>query len=273
MSDKPTTGALSITGEGYTIALTPEALAAKQKAINEAKGIITVTTEKGAELARSSVKALKSFRTKIEASRKLVKEPILEAGRRVDKVAKDLSDELTAEEKRVEKLVLAFSTEQERQRQLIAAEAERKRKEAEEEARKLQEAEEEARRAKDAALVEEASSGGSTSLADIIARAKAIDEAEAAEKAVEERQAAASAASNLAVALERTASASSSVSVSKIIEFDVLDINEFFKAHPHLVSLAAKTAEVKAFLKAEKARLGKLPSIPGIRVYERERLN
>ena len=93
---KPT--AIAILGEGYTITVTPAAEQQKQVILDAARRIVAVTDQDSCDIAQARMKGLASIRTAVEASRTEVKKPVLELGRHIDGIAKDLKPgkELTA---------------------------------------------------------------------------------------------------------------------------------------------------------------------------------
>jgi hypothetical protein len=93
----------------------------------------------GAERATTILKDIKAFTRAIEDGRSAAKAPVLELGKKVDTLARDLTVELEAEATRISRLVGTFQQEQERiaaeARQRAFEEQERIRKEAEEKQR------------------------------------------------------------------------------------------------------------------------------------------
>lgn len=103
------------------IQLTPDALQAKEQAL-EASALIGRVTNDNEELqAHEAQRSLDSLARYCEKSRKMVKEPVLELGRKIDKAAKDFATELEEEAKRISALVGGYAALKEAKR--MAAEA------------------------------------------------------------------------------------------------------------------------------------------------------
>lgn len=159
MSD--TSSFLILKNFGGGIEVAPSAVELKERALGLSKPILKVETEEEQSVAILALRELKSIRTGIEATRKSVKAPVLELGKKIDTVATDFIHDAEKEEFRLQGLINHYQrrelekqrAEQERIRQTqIAAqrleyEAKRKREEAEkandpalkEEAEKLEE--------------------------------------------------------------------------------------------------------------------------------------
>jgi len=136
--------------------ITPDAYALKKAALDLAAPIKTVETEEEQTLAVAVLQEFKSIRTGIEATRKSVKAPVLDLGKRIDSIAATFMEDTSREEQRLQGLINHF------QRKLLdaqRAEEERIRQEQAEAARLAAEAQrkkEEAERANDTALKKEA---------------------------------------------------------------------------------------------------------------------
>lgn len=136
--------------------ITPDAYALKKAAIELALPIKKVETEDEQALAVAVLKEFKSIRTGIEATRKSVKAPVIELGKKIDSIASMFMEDANREEQRLQGLINHY---QRKQLELQRAEEERLRREQAEAARLVEEArrkQEEAERANDPALKREA---------------------------------------------------------------------------------------------------------------------
>lgn len=128
----------------------------KKRAIALAQPITKVETESEQSLAVNALKELKAIRSGMEATRKSVKAPVLELGKRIDSIAAEFLSETDREEMRLQGLINHF---QRKQLELKRQEEERIRREQAEAARLEEDARrkrEEAERANDPKLKEEA---------------------------------------------------------------------------------------------------------------------
>jgi chromosome segregation ATPase len=286
-----TTTALAILGDGYQIQITPEAEKQKATIINAARAVVAVTDADSCDIAQSRLRSLASVRTAVESSRKLVKAPVIDLGKRIDGIAADFVAEVIAEEARLSGLVTEYAREQQRIKREaeLAAEQERQRIErerheaemaAQREAarieRERQAAERASHEAEIARLKAEAAQSEEGQRAAREAQEKALAaqreaearaesarrQAEADAAAAREREEAARIASAEAVAAPAPAG------VREEIDFEVDDILEFVAKFPQLCRIEPKRAEVLAALKKSFARNGKLPEVAGLRVFQ-----
>jgi dTMP kinase len=285
------TTALAILGDGYQIQITPEAEKQKATIINAARAVVAVTDADSCDIAQSRLRSLASVRTAVESSRKQVKAPVIDLGKRIDGIAADFVAEVIAEEARLSGLVTEYAREQQRIKREaeLAAEQERQRVErerheaemaAQREAarieRERQAAERAAHEAEIARLKSEAAQSEEGQRAAREAQEKALAaqrEAEARADAAR-RQAEADAASArereeaARIAAAEAVAAPSPAGVKEEIDFEVEDILEFVAKFPQLCRIEPKRAEVLAALKKSFARNGKLPEVAGLRVFQ-----
>jgi hypothetical protein len=245
---------LQLTGNGYALAVTPEAEALKSTLLRDAAAVVTVDSPETSAAASSTLKDLASFRNTLEKSRKQVKEPILAAGRKIDGLAEEFGSAVAAEEARIKKMIEQFAAEQAKARREAeerarreAAEAERKRQE-EERARLA--AEEAKRRAEQAEAAQDAE-----------AAAKAKAEAEEAEFNAAIAKLEAEAAAPAAVEYIPTPKAKA------VLDFEVTDLAALASDSPELVTITPKRAEILNRIKQLQLEPGS-PVIPGIRIFE-----
>jgi chromosome segregation ATPase len=285
------TTALAILGDGYQIQITPEAEKQKATIINAARAVVAVTDADSCDIAHSRLRSLASVRTAVESSRKQVKAPVIDLGKRIDGIAADFVAEVIAEEARLSGLVTEYAREQQRIKREVelAAEQERQRIErerheaemaAQREAarieRERQAAERAAHEAEIARLKAEAaqSEEGQRAAREAQERALAAQrEAEArAEAARRQAEADASAArvreEAARIADAEAVAAPAPAGVREEIDFEVEDILAFVAKFPQLCRIEPKRAEVLAALKKSFARNGKLPEVAGLRVFQ-----
>jgi chromosome segregation ATPase len=285
------TTALAILGDGYQIQITPEAEKQKATIINAARAVVAVTDADSCDIAQSRLRSLASVRTAVESSRKQVKAPVIDLGKKIDGIAADFVAEVIAEEARLSGLVTEYAREQQRIKREaeLAAEQERQRIErerheaemaAQREAarieRERQAAERAAHEAEIARLKAEAakSEEGQRAAREAQERAVAAQrEAEArAESARRQAEADSAAARDreeaARIAAAEAVAAPAPAGVKEEIDFEVDDILAFVAKFPQLCRIEPKRAEVLAALKKSFARNGKLPEVAGLRVFQ-----
>jgi len=286
------TTALAILGDGYQIQITPEAEKQKATIINAARAVVAVTDADSCDLAQSRLRSLASVRTAVESSRKQVKAPVIDLGKRIDGIAADFVAEVIAEEARLSGLVAEFAREQQRIKREAELKAEQERQRVERERheaemaaqreaarieRERQAAERAAHEAEIARLkaaaaqseegqraAREAQEKALAAQREAEARAEAARrQAEADAEAARRREAEAEAARAAALATQTIPDG-----VKEEIDFEVVDILAFVAKFPQLCRIEPKRAEVLAALKKSFARNGKLPEVAGLRVFQ-----
>jgi dTMP kinase len=285
------TNALAILGDGYQITITPEAEKQKATIINAARAVVAVTDADSCDIAQSRLRSLASVRTAVESSRKQVKAPVIDLGKRIDGIAADFVAEVIAEEARLSGLVTEYAREQQRIKREaeLAAEQERQRVErerheaemaAQREAarieRERQAAERAAHEAEIARLKAEAAQSEEGQRAAREAQEKALAaqreaeaRAEAARRQAEADAAAAREREEAArIAAAQAVAAPAPAGVREEIDFEVEDILAFVAKFPQLCRIEPKRAEVLAALKKSFERNGKLPEVAGLRVFQ-----
>ena len=286
-----TTTALAILGDGYQITITPEAERQKATILIAARAVVAVTDTDSCDIAQSRLRSLASVRNAVEISRKIVKAPVIDLGKKIDGIAADFVADVVAEEARLSGLVTEYAREQQRiQREAeLAAEQERQRVErerheaemaAQREAarieRERQAAEKAAHEAEIAHLKAEAAQSKEGQQEARVAQEKALAaqreaearaeaarrQAEADAAAAREREEAARIAAATAVAAPAPAG------VREEIDYEVDDILAFVAKFPQLCRIEVKRADVLAALKKSFERNGKLPEVAGLRVFQ-----
>jgi len=286
------TNALAILGDGYQITITPEAEKQKATIINAARAVVAVTDNDSCDIAQSRLRSLASVRTAVESSRKIVKAPVIDLGKKIDGIAADFVAEVIAEESRLSGLVTEYAREQQRIKREaeLAAEQERQRVERERHKAEMAAQREAARIERERQAAERAAHEAE------IARLKAeAAQSEEGQKAAREAQEKALAAQREAEARAETArlqadadaaaawdcyaaariaaadaafAAPSLAGVREEIDFEVEDILAFVAKFPQLCRIEPKRADVLAALKKSFERNGKLPEVAGLRVYQ-----
>ena len=284
------TTALAILGDGYQITITPEAEKQKATILTAARAVVAVTDTDSCDIAQSRLRSLASVRTAVESSRKQVKAPVIDLGKKIDGIAADFVADVVAEEARLSGLVTEYAREQQRikrEAELVAEQerqrVERERHEAEMAAqreaarieRERQAAERAAHEAEIAQLKAEAAQSEEGQQAARVAQERALAaqrEAEArAESARRQAEADAAAAREreeaARIAAAAAVAAPAPAGVREEIDFEVEDILAFVAKFPQLCRIEPKRAEVLAALKKSFERNGKLPEVAGLRVF------
>ena len=284
------TTALAILGDGYQIQITPEAEKQKATIINAARAVVAVTDADSCDIAQSRLRSLASVRTAVESSRKQVKAPVIDLGKRIDGIAADFVAEVIAEEARLSGLVTEYAREQQRIKREaeLAAEQERQRVErerheaemaAQREAARIERERQAAERAAHEAEISRLKAEAAQSEEGQRAAREAQEKALAAQREAEARAEAAhrQAEADAAAAREREeaariaaaeVAAPAPAGVKEEIDFEVEDILAFVAKFPQLCRIEPKRAEVLAALKKSFERNGKLPEVAGLRVFQ-----
>lgn len=188
----------------------------------EAQTVQSVADRLDADSATSTLRAITAYAKAIETARTDAKQPVLEVGRKIDALAKELTEKVVSEGNRISRLVGSFEAEERRKAEAARIEAENR---AADIARK---AREEAAKAQQAAPTAEAG----------IRKADAI-----VEKAIQEVVAVRQQAQ--AVAAPRTAG----TQVREEVCFEVHDIKALYAEHPELVMLEPNGSAIRAILR------------------------
>lgn len=99
------TTAMILSGSGYDLKISPEAIEAKKRILSEASIVTLVTSNDQSADAAFQMRKLAQMRILIDKSRKEVKEPVLRIGKMIDKMAKDFLNEIEFEEDRIKGLI------------------------------------------------------------------------------------------------------------------------------------------------------------------------
>ena len=286
-----TTTALAILGDGYQITITPEAEKQKATILTAARAVVAVTDTDSCDIAQSRLRSLASVRTAVESSRKIVKAPVIDLGKKIDGIAADFVADVVAEEARLSGLVTEYAREQQRihREAEIAAEQERQRVErerheaemaAQREAARIERERQAAERAAHEAEIARLKAEAAQSEEGQRAAREAQEKALAAQREAEARAEAArrQAEADAAAAREReeaariaaaaVITAPAPAGVREEIDYEVEDILAFVAKFPQLCRIEPKRAEVLAALKKSFERNGKLPEVAGLRVFQ-----
>jgi len=255
--------------ESVAIEINDSAFAERESAIDESLFIGAVKTSAQQNQAVSSMRRLKMILRTVESSRKDVKAPLLDLGRRIDATAEEFVTQVKTEATRLESLLVGYETEQrkireEAERQRLAAE--RAVREAEERKqaelrRQIAEAAEKARQAEIAAL--RAKNAEAEAEADKMAQAAAAERQAREAQLARERMEAAERAAQAARAVVPAPVRPTGTVIRDSFDFELTDIHALYSSNPSLVSLTPRRAEILAAIKDGNV------SIPGIRIFSK----
>lgn len=284
------TGSLILRGHGYETLVTQTAAEQKRIIVEASRKVVAVTDSASCDLAQSRIKSLASIRTAVEKSRKDIKAPVIELGRRIDATATEFVAEVITEESRLSGLVADYVREEQRKAREAreAAERERQRIEREEHEKRMealraeQEAERQRMAAERAAHEAEMAALAAQRQQDAAAQRAAEQAASAARQAQEEARQRAEAAQReqerAAEEARRQAEAVTTTApvevagVSNEIDFRVVDAAAFYAAFsakcPEFFEIVVKRAPVLEALKKSLKAKGKIPAVPGLEVFE-----
>lgn len=232
MSNSTKTPALPLVLAGLgspIISLTKDAIEARDGHLGRLVNIQDILDPQAAESVAASLQDAKGFLREIERGRTEVKRPLLDLGRNVDAMAKELVADLTQETNRVARILGDYQLAQRRREEAARREAEA----AEAKAR------EEARRKLEAATTQRQ-------------RTRAVAQFE---KRVDAAAAKVEAAS--APRLE-------GISARTVRKFDVHCVRALFKAHPDLCHISPNGPAIRAFIKDR----DEADQVPGLRFWD-----
>jgi hypothetical protein len=226
---------------GLEITLAPVAIQARGEALATARAITTVEDEFDQAVAVAALRELQGLSRKVEDARTTVKRPVLDVGKKIDRVAKDFCEELDTEGRRLGKILGIF---QEKAQREAAAERERLRLAEEHRLEELR---------KEQAKLEET----------FVATVNSEDQSEAFQQLhrFEER------ANNELLAIKQQVACVAPPKATGQItrtetKFELLDIAALHAARPDLTNIEPNGTAIRAALKAG-AR-----DVPGLRIWE-----
>lgn len=279
---------ITLAGLGETSLTTTDAARAERDGLLAmAKTIVVVTDPEAAKSAATAMRSLTDFTRQIESARSVVKAPVLDLGKRIDGLARELTMDLQVETDRIGKVLGTWQAEQRR----LEEEAQRKAREEEQRIWREAKAKEEAERARIRKEEEAKAAKLRAELAELEAKAararsdagreKAAQEAEArkiqAQIEADQRQAqqeeeakkrdeeagramvAARVQGNQVVASKPTG-----VATRLDIKYEITDIKALYAAMPYCVTLSENTLILKDALK----KLKEGEAIPGVRHWK-----
>jgi hypothetical protein len=225
--------ALILTGLQHAqIELAPDAFERRRIALAAAARVPAVTDAMDAEEAADALRGLATLAKEIEAARKIVKEPVLTLGKKIDETAATFIVEVAAEKARIERALGDYQAAEQRK-------ADAARRAAQEEADRLARAAAQAHR--------DAERASATMQAEY-----SRDVAEQAETAAVEAR---------VVAAEIAPVKPAGVAVRQSWKYEVVDIKALFKARPDLCVIEPNNAGIRAQIPHNQ-------NIPGLRIWQ-----
>jgi len=225
--------ALILSGEGYSLTITPQAEEQKRDLLVASAHVNSVTNNDESADAAYHMRSLAQMRILVDKSRKEIKEPVIRIGKLIDATAKNFLAEIEDEENRIRKLIADHANEVARLA-AIKAEEERLTFEA-------------ARAAREAAEAAQDAAEATGKISDIVA----------AKQADQERQ------DTLAARME----ASNELASTKVAQgirfawdFEVRDIRELHARTQGLTEITVKRSAVLAHLKEIESLMGEVES-------------
>ena len=227
------TAALTITGLQHAqVELAPDSYERRSIAMNAAARVPAVADAMDAEDAADALRLLGALVKDVEAARKVVKEPVLELGKKIDTTAKEFVADVVAEKARIETALGTFQAAEQRR-------ADAERRAAQEEADRLAREAAKAQREADRAT----NQGEADRTQQVAAQAETA--------AIEARVAAA----------EIAPVKPSGVAVRQPWKFEVTDIKALFAARPDLCVIEPNNAGIRAQIPHNQ-------NIPGLRIWQ-----
>jgi len=234
------TAIITLTGLAPEITVSEAARTERDQLLVVAHNVEVVATAQEAESAAETLKEIKTFTRSLESARAEVKGPVLDIGRKIDALSKEITAELELEAGRISKLLGAYQAEQYRKQQ----EAEKRARD--EEQRILAEA---AAKAKEAAEHSRTQASFDGKLENI------------QQKATEQI---ADLKASVAKAAPKTFAGTAT---REEVCFEVLDIEALYRAEPSLVILSPNNTAIRGVVKAYPDK-----PIPGVRVWKESRM-
>jgi hypothetical protein len=266
--------------EKYALSIVPEAMEQKRKALADIESITAVTTVDQLQVAALALSTAAGVVKAMETTRTLVKAPILDAGKRIDAMAREFSAPIEAKMAPLRKMVSDFHAAEAARVQRENEERERKEHEAErarlaQESRILQERQDrEKKEAEEAAAREVRSKAipAPSEPEDPFAGLRAIGDEE--ERTEQSRQATETENARLAqLEADRLASQTqlakplmpskaTGVSSRKVWKYEVVDLELFHREYPNMCTLEVMPSKLNYAI-----AMG-LRDCPGLRIYE-----
>jgi hypothetical protein len=220
------------------------AIQVRDNALQSALSILEVKTPDQQDMAVMCMKSLKTIMNDMENSRKQVKKPVLDMGKKIDSMAEEFIEEVNDHHNRISMLVTSFQEQERRKSELIRQEQERIRMEA------IQKAED-AKKTLEAKMLAAKTDSAKAKVMDKILN---VDEA-AREQILESHKA----------QIEAAPAKSSGLVFKDDWKFEVTDINALFAAHPDCVKLEPENMMIRARIKQG------MRECPGLRIYNEKK--
>jgi hypothetical protein len=221
------------------VSVAAEARARRDQLLTEAGTVTTITDRLDADAALPVLRELKAFLTEVEDQRESVKAPVLNVGRKIDALAKELVADLKAQENRIARALGAFEAEERRKA-------------------------EDARRAADAEAARIAYEAACATRKAVIA----APTPEAAARASDDISGKARTEIATVKAAAITAPKPAASQLRSEICFEVTDIKALYVAEPNLVTLEPNGTAIRAILRANPDL-----KVPGLRHWTEQKLN
>lgn len=251
-----------------TVSASNEARYSRDELLGEARQVLTVDSAESATAAAKTLTEIKAMTRSVVSGHKEAKAPVLDLGRQIDALMKELTSDLDAEVARISRVLGAYQAEQNRKieeaRQKAYEEEQRIRREAAEKERQAEEAARKQREELEAKETRARSAKGAE---------KARLEQEAAAAKAEKERLERDAANEKAIIAARTAHVATiapkpaGVATRAEICFEVENITSLYEAAPYLVTLTVNAAALKAALKG----LSGDQKLPGVKHWVEQR--
>jgi len=235
---------ITLSGDGYKISPSPEAEKLKKSLLKEGSSIKAVEDKGDEGLALAVCSNLASFRKQLEATRKAVKQPAIDLGKKIDSIAEAFGRDVETEEKRVRSLLGGYQMKLAQEQQRILEEARRKQ-----------------------ALADKALADAESARLAALKKQTVMAETKAEvleNKAVDARVA--------VMELEQKAADTRVAGGSMVWSFEIISLDELYNERPDLVKLEAKTREINEAMKRLEDQ-GKPVAIHGLRCFKIPRIN
>lgn len=237
---------IALRGSTPSVALVNGAEKTRDALLRRLASIKKVDNQASLIRATDVLKEAREMLRQVEDSRKVIKKPVLEIGRKIDALADAFASSLDDAFRGLNHLVSEYM-----------AEEERKRREAEE-ARAAEAARIEAKRAAEAAKIEEALQAKLAAAETEKARERAEAQAEARLEKLGDK----AAGQYASLAPAPVAQKVEGVATRREWKFEVVDVEALHAAYPHLVRLVPEVAAIKAALR------GGTVNLPGVRAWQ-----
>lgn len=228
---------ITITGSNaVAVELTSEGRTRRDALLAIAKNHQTIVNAERAEMVAEALRTVKSFTRSVEDSRKDVKAPVLEIGKRIDYLASELTAELEVEAKRLSAILGSWQAEQRKK---------------EEEAKRQAWEEEQRIKAEAARKIAEAEANSRTA-ASFEKKAAKIEE-----------QAVTAIVQTRAEAAASFIPKPSGIATRENVVFEVDDIGALYAHAPMLCTVSPNNAAIRAYLKSNPNA-----QLPGVRHWK-----